>query len=129
MEKKLEEIVKIFKKEGVVERIIGSEDPEKTFKEMQQSFESYLEQLKENVSAPMENGTILPDQAVPICVICLMAGMDDCDLFFNYEELTKALRKVEGNMKRLAIDFYFFLGTGRSFLEETEETLIKEFFY
>lgn len=72
-------------------------------KKHQQNDEFYV--FSENSRIPT------PKNATQIALICIIAGIDDCDLFEDWEELESALREVQGEYRRLAKNILKIIGT------------------
>lgn len=124
----LENLVKVFQEEKVVERISKAEDVIRTFQSIQSSYSSELKDFKENLKEPINNGEIPSQQAVQVGVICMMAGLDDYQVYLHYEKLPKSLYQVEGELEKVARKMGRFLWAGGSFSEKRLVNLIIEFF-
>lgn len=147
---KLEDLIRLFHEGEVVEKIITAENHLEEYEKQKNLYKEQLEDFKKTVdkeyvncgcyrcrecphdvcklkTAIREQYKILPKDAVQICVICIMADVDDNELFANYGDLVKAL-----NMKffsHVAKEMSKFLGHEKQiFSGHEEKEMIERFF-
>ena len=138
MKDKLNELIRIIKEREVAENIIAAADTEAKFLIYESEKKYILEELEcftqaagdiisvgEAVINESEEYCISAEDAVPFCLVCMMTGLDDCDILEDYHELVKALEEVEGPLAETAKDLADFLDTG-SFSEEDIEELLEK---
>lgn len=117
----------LFESEQIVEQIIDADDPAKTFREIRRFYAIALNDFK-NEHEECYNGEILAKGVVQSCVVCMMAKVDDYEVFLNYEELPKALHQVTGKLEKVARKLEKFLLAGECFSDYNLADLIERFF-
>ena len=139
MEERLNELIRLFHEGKVVEKIAKSTNKVKTYKKQKQLLKDKIDRFKEDVlkyynlekDVVFDDYDILPEDALQICLICIMAGINDDDLFGCYEDLPIVLRQVEGKLSDIAEEISYFLDFNEEsqlFSEYEEEELIERFF-
>lgn len=123
----LDELVKTFQEEKVVERIMDADDKESIVKSMQKLYKASLNDFNSQCVG-LCNGLISTENAVQICIICIMAEVDDYEVLWDYEELPKVLHRVTGRFEKVAKRMEFFLLTGKCFSDYDLMYLIAKFF-
>lgn len=123
-----ENILEHFQRKKVVQRIYKSSNPVETFKRIQKSLEWSFEKLRQEVSSPIKNREILPNEALEVCTIWLMSGMGAFELLDDYQQLILSLQKIEGEKEKIAKNFFEFLFKSGSFTDECLEDMIKRFY-
>ena len=139
MEERLNELIRLFHEGKVVEKIAKSTNKVKTYKKQKKMLKDKIDSFKEDVlkyynlekDVVFDDYDILPEDALQICLICIMAGINDDDLFGCYEDLPIALRQIEGKLSDIAEKISYFLDFNEEsqlFSEYEEEELIERFF-
>lgn len=147
MKVKLDELVRLFHERKIVEKIAEAKGDlavyEKERKELSYKLEKFkaeaekkMQEIKDNNEecGVIEDGyEVLPEDALQISVICMMTGIDDCDLLTNYGVIPVALRQIKGKMAGIAENIAHFIGTGEGdeidlFSKYDVEELLKKFF-
>lgn len=123
----LDGLVKTFQEEKVVERIIDADDKDSIVKSMEEIYQVALNNFNSQCVG-LYNGLISTENVVQICIICIMANVDDYEVFWNYEELPKVLHEVTGKFKNIAKRMELFLLAGRCFSDYEKTELIEEIF-
>ncbi len=131
MEKVLKELVSNFKQEGVVRQLLKSDDKIKTFKSIQKRYKKQLNFLREeavNKKHRIDNELSTKKNAVIIATICLMAEIEDYELFKNYEQLYYSLQQIEGTEEYTAMKMYKHFVFGKIMTKKSLQKLILEFY-
>lgn len=123
----LDGLVETFQEEKVVERIIDADDKESIVKSMKEIYKESLNDFHSQ-DVGLYDGFISTENAVQICVICMMAEVDDYEVLWYYEELPKVLHQVTGRFEKVAKRMEFFLLTGKCFSDYDLMYLIEKFF-
>lgn len=78
-------------------------------------------------------GGIFPGEAIEMCLVCMMAGVNEDQVLSDYHQLYKALKGKKDHLKDVAFKMATFLGMGKgeegeSFTNFPEDILISKFF-
>jgi len=142
MNKNLEEMVRIFQERKIVEKLAKADKQSRilVFDEEKQALSKELKEFRKSAKKKIElkeqlvnkDYNILPENAIDICLICMMTDINDNVMLGNYTELPSALGKVEGNFAYIAKNIRHSIGEddgGKLFSDCEEEKLLKKFFY
>lgn len=125
MEKQLKELIRTIGETRLIERLMNAGSTEerlricneaggsKEFENFNLEFAKKMEaQKKEDKGYIFEDGTkiVTQENAVQIAFICIISGIDDCDLLEDFNQLACALREVSGPMETLAIQIARIIG-------------------
>ena len=137
MKERLNELIRTFHDKKIVEKIAKSNNKFGTYQKQKKLLKEELDSFRKdvlkyyNLSRVVivdEEYDILPEDSLQICLICMMIGINDDDLFGNYEDLPIALRQIEGSLSAIAGRISDYLDEAQLFLDYTEKELIKIFF-
>lgn len=121
-------LIREFRENKEVERIIDSENKVETFEEIRSEYELELNDFK-NELGELYDEEISAKNSVQICIICMMSGKNDYEVFWEYEKLSRALHQVTGKLQKVAKELEKFLLTGGEFVSDCGKTeLIERFF-
>ncbi len=127
-ENTLKELMSSFKQERVVERLINAENKVKTFEAIQRKHRTQLRQLKEGAvrkGHSICSEMITTENAVAIGTICLMAGIEDYELFQNHNQFYYVLQNVSGNEEGIATKMYrYFLSCKKGAAKKDVQDLV-----
>lgn len=138
MKEQLEKILKIFEERETLRRIYESDNPWKMYQSEKRYVKSEIHEFKKLAEEILETEEYLIDKyeftqenAIQICIFCIMVRMEDCEIFHNYVDLIFALRNVDGKYRNIARNLALFLSEEEKcdfFSFYTERNLIKSFF-
>jgi len=114
MKEHMENLIKLLQERKTVERLIEAEDKFELFVNEKKELENELENLKkifsQNNTRGCEELEILPSNVLEICMVCILANIDEIYLFSScYDKIPEVLWKVEGIKKKTARLFSDFL--------------------
>lgn len=142
MKEEISNLIRIFHERQVVEKIAESKGALAVYEEQKSVLNEELETFKAKAKEAIQSQDhvvcqykISPKDALQICFICMMTGIDDMKMLENWEKLPIALRKIKGKSARLAENIAHFLGCdeeeddeGEMFSKYEVEKLLKKFF-
>lgn len=137
MKQKVDDLIQLLNKEEVVKKIMAADDKITEYKRQKEKFkepiklfmeaidEAGIDLKKESVISDGEYD-ISSENAIQLCLICMMAGIDDDDLLGEWERLAEAL---EEEASSFAQNIAFIISEKSFSNYEKEEDLLKELFY
>lgn len=142
MRENLEYLIRIFQERKIVDKLavatketriaVYNEEKKALSKELKDFQNSAKKKIDLKEKLVDKDYNILPENAIDICLICMMTGINDNVMLENYTELSSALWKVEGDFAYIARNLRHFIGeddSGKLFSDYGEEKLLKKFFY
>lgn len=137
MEKRLNDLVNIFKGRDTVRKILQAKDVKAVYEEEKAAMKEQLESFYQEMQVFIEKGewpisdaseVFSPENVVEICFILLMSRVDDCDLMEYWGDIEDILDEVQGDLYEIAHKFSEFLYRDiECFTAYTEEELLKKF--
>ena len=128
-EERLNEMIRLFHEERVVEKLIDAQKEGGIIKvntvyakEKKKLFEKLFD-FRQKVRVALEkreyyinedNFEIYPDDALQFCFVCMMAGISDIDVLKDWYQVIDSLKKISGEYNELANKLVGFLGAERS---------------
>lgn len=118
MIEKLNELVALLRERQVVKQLSETEGIERIQvfererKALSKELKAFKRQSKRNVEKKIYAVyRFRPENVLEICIVCMMTGIKDDDIFLNWEDIPIALRQIEGELKPIAENFAKFIGS------------------
>lgn len=126
-EERLNEMIRLFHEEGIVEKLIDAQKEggiikvNTVYAEEKKKIFGKLLKLKQDVKKSTKKDDrgyyieqsdfkISPSDSLQFCLICIMAELSDIEILKNWHQVVDSLKMVRSEYKGLANKFVKFLG-------------------